>query len=58
MQCVTVSFTGITMQQIFLLFYILNVEYPAIKKRSDCFLFVQKVLFELDNEKNQCALRS
>jgi len=39
----------IAMQQIFLLFYVLNLEYPTIKKRScDYFLFVQKVLFELD----------
>jgi len=40
------------MHHMFCLFYVLNLEYPVLKKRTvDYFTFVQKVLFELDGNK-------
>jgi len=40
------------MHHMFLLIYVLNLEYPVWKKRIvDYFTFVQKVLFELDRGK-------
>jgi hypothetical protein len=45
--------------QLFMLFYILNLEYPSERKRAvDFYLFCQKVLFELDANKLNPKLTS